>query len=224
MAQRNDCHYRESRILEVIGVNMRLWSVHPKYLDQKGLVAVWREGLLAQSCLERGKISLCSDCNERGYMKDGTRCQICKGRGNIKTAYYNHPQLERFKTHIATRGTIICYLHHIWEESRKRDYNFNYAKIGIYSDRPYYQEQMFVTWGQLRYEFYHLQDKLKIRDHRLFSMNKIKSQITVVPNPNPMRFKPVDCLKIDPHPLFKVISGPIESWEKVKEIKNEKEN
>lgn len=47
---------------------MRLWSLHPRYLDPKGLVAVWREGLLAQAVLA-GKT--------RGYR--------------------NHPQLERFR-------------------------------------------------------------------------------------------------------------------------------
>jgi len=25
---------------------MRLWTLHPKYLDARGLVALWREGLL----------------------------------------------------------------------------------------------------------------------------------------------------------------------------------
>ena len=33
---------------------MRLWSLHPRCLDAKGLVALWREGLLAQEVL-RGK-------------------------------------------------------------------------------------------------------------------------------------------------------------------------
>ena len=33
---------------------MRLWSLRPKYLDSQGLVALWREGLLAQAVL-RGK-------------------------------------------------------------------------------------------------------------------------------------------------------------------------
>ena len=47
---------------------MRLWSVHPKYLDSKGLVALWREALLAKQVLEGGT----------------------KG-------YRNHPQLDRFK-------------------------------------------------------------------------------------------------------------------------------
>lgn len=30
---------------------MRLWSVHPGWLDAKGLVAAWREGLLARAVL-----------------------------------------------------------------------------------------------------------------------------------------------------------------------------
>ena len=30
---------------------MRLWTLHPKYLDAKGLVAAWREALLAQAVL-----------------------------------------------------------------------------------------------------------------------------------------------------------------------------
>ena len=47
---------------------MRLWSLHPQYLDPQGLVALWREGLLAQAVLA-GKT--------RGYTR--------------------HPQLERFR-------------------------------------------------------------------------------------------------------------------------------
>ncbi|HEV7570037.1 MAG TPA: pyrimidine dimer DNA glycosylase/endonuclease V [Thermoanaerobaculia bacterium] len=49
---------------------MRLWSIHPQYLDAKGLVALWREGLLAQAVLAG---------QTRGYR--------------------NHPQLERFRDH-----------------------------------------------------------------------------------------------------------------------------
>jgi hypothetical protein len=39
---------------------MRLWSIHPEYLDAKGLVALWREALLAQNVLQ---------CNTKGYKK-----------------------------------------------------------------------------------------------------------------------------------------------------------
>lgn len=31
--------------------DMRIWSLHPSYLDAKGLVALWRETLLAQKVL-----------------------------------------------------------------------------------------------------------------------------------------------------------------------------
>jgi hypothetical protein len=31
----------------------RIWSLHPKYLDARGLVALWREGLLAQAVLTK---------------------------------------------------------------------------------------------------------------------------------------------------------------------------
>ncbi len=33
------------------GNKMRLWLIPPKYLDCKGLVALWREGFLAKKVL-----------------------------------------------------------------------------------------------------------------------------------------------------------------------------
>jgi hypothetical protein len=56
---------------------MRLWSLHPAYLDSKGLVALWREGLLAKAVL----------------------------KGQTK-GYKNHPQLERFKFHPVPEAAI----------------------------------------------------------------------------------------------------------------------
>ena len=79
---------------------MRLWSIHPKYLDAKGLVAVWREGLLAQKVL-KGKT--------RGYT--------------------NHPQLDRFKSLRDPLAAIGRYLYYIHKESLKRGYYFNVGKI-----------------------------------------------------------------------------------------------
>jgi len=79
---------------------MRLWSLHPKYLDTKGLVALWREGLLAQKVLA-GKT--------RGYK--------------------NHPQLIRFKCTKDPIGAIGFYLKEVALEAKKRGYNFNTRKI-----------------------------------------------------------------------------------------------
>jgi hypothetical protein len=80
---------------------MRLWSIHPKYLDQKGLVAVWREALLAKAVLEG---------RTKGYTK--------------------HPQLERFQASQDPVGSLHTYLLTIWEEADARGYSFSRQKIG----------------------------------------------------------------------------------------------
>jgi len=80
---------------------MRLWSIHPKYLDTKGLVALWREALLAQKVLSG---------QTRGYR--------------------NHPQLRRFSDARDPMVAIGSYLHHVYEESLQRGYRFDVTKIG----------------------------------------------------------------------------------------------
>ena len=79
---------------------MRLWSLHPEYLDQKGLVALWREGLLAQAVL--------------------------KGE---TTGYRNHPQLQRFHVQSQPVFAIAAYLRAVHAEAAHRDYQFDGGKI-----------------------------------------------------------------------------------------------
>lgn len=79
---------------------MRLWSIHPKYLDSKGLVAAWREALLARAVL-RGET--------RGYT--------------------NHSQLERFKSQADSLAAIDGFLGGLFEESLQRNYNFDQSKF-----------------------------------------------------------------------------------------------
>ena len=79
---------------------MRIWSVHPKYLDAKGIVALWRETLLAKNVLE----------------------------GNTK-GYKNHPQLTRFKAIEKPLEAINQYLAEVWNEATRRGYNFDRTKI-----------------------------------------------------------------------------------------------
>ena len=79
---------------------MRLWTVHPKYLDARGLVALWREGLLAKAVLE-GKTS--------GYRK--------------------HPQLIRFQAHGLPLAALCEYLRGVLAESRRRGYRFDATKL-----------------------------------------------------------------------------------------------
>jgi Pyrimidine dimer DNA glycosylase len=80
---------------------MRLWSLHPRYLDARGLTALWREALLAQAVL-RGQT--------RGYK--------------------HHPQLQRFVASSAPRAAIARYLRAVQEEALRRGYRFDVSKIG----------------------------------------------------------------------------------------------
>ena len=79
---------------------MRLWTLHPRLLDAKGLVALWREGLLAKAVLE------------------------CKTSG-----YRNHPQLIRFRDHRQPLAALCEYLRGVLAESRRRDYCFDATKL-----------------------------------------------------------------------------------------------
>lgn len=79
---------------------MRLWSLHPRYLDALGLVALWREALLAQAVL-RGQT--------RGYR--------------------HHPQLRRFVESSAPRAAIASYLRAVQSEAVCRGYRFDASKI-----------------------------------------------------------------------------------------------
>jgi Pyrimidine dimer DNA glycosylase len=79
---------------------MRIWSLHPKYLDVKGLVALWRETLLAKHVLE-----------------------------NKTKGYKNHPQLDRFKKAKRPLDVINQYLSEIYKEAANRNYRFDRNKI-----------------------------------------------------------------------------------------------
>jgi len=79
---------------------VRLWSLDPRYLDSKGLVALWREALLAQAVL----------------------------MGRTK-GYKHHPQLARFSATSSPEGSIAEYLRFVQEEAKRRGYRFDGGKI-----------------------------------------------------------------------------------------------
>jgi hypothetical protein len=79
---------------------MRLWSLHPQYLDRQGLVALWRESLLAQQVLS-----------------------VSRG------GYQNHPQLVRFRETPDPMAAIAAYLWEVAQEGRRRGYRLDEAKI-----------------------------------------------------------------------------------------------
>ncbi len=75
---------------------MRLWSLHPKLLDRIGLVALWRETLLAKKVL----------------------------LGETK-GYKNHPQLERFKDLPITAINTYLFFIHEESQDRNYNFNYD---------------------------------------------------------------------------------------------------
>ncbi len=104
---------------------MRLWSLHPKYLDTKGLVALWREALLAKTVLEN----------------------------KTKKGYKNHPQLTRFKEQSNPVDAIHFYLSIVHNEAASRDYRFDKLKVNwdcVSCQIPVNQGQILYEIGHLK--------------------------------------------------------------------------
>ena len=103
---------------------MRLWTLHPKYLDAQGLVALWREALLAQAVL-----------------KGQTR------------GYTNHPQLNRFKAAPNPQAAIASYLQNVHAEATQRSYHFDVTKFQLTENVALIEathDQMDYEWAHLR--------------------------------------------------------------------------
>jgi hypothetical protein len=143
---------------------MRLWSVHPKYLDRLGLLACWRESLLAQKVLLGQTVG-----------------------------YRAHPQLIRFRQQPDPLAAISTYLSCLAVEAAERGYHFDHSKFELTTVAI----KIPLTRGQLLFEWGHLCRKLAGRSPGLFE-----------------HFKRI--LIPAPHPLFFLVEGPPESWEKTR--------
>jgi hypothetical protein len=144
---------------------MRLWTLHPQYLDAQGLVALWREALLAQKVLQ-----------------------------GATQGYQHHPQLVRFRSSSDPNAAIATYLIGILEEAERRGYAFDARKIGL----ARFSGVIEAAEGQLQYEWRHLLRKLAQRD--------------------PERYKRSCSVQVPvPHPLFRIVPGDVQAWERVTE-------
>lgn len=141
---------------------MRLWSLHPRHLDRAGLVAGWREALLAQAVLA----------------------------GNTK-GYRQHPQLIRFRQSASPLQSVGTFLLELHAEAVARGYRFDHGKI---LEPVTLTRSLTVTQGQLDFEWAHLGAKLTARS---------AADATRWEAGEPTA-----------HPLFTVVPGPIEPWER----------
>jgi pyrimidine dimer DNA glycosylase len=142
---------------------VRIWTLHPRYLDAQGLVALWREALLAQNVLS-----------------------------GVTKGYKHHPQLTRFRAASDPAAAIASYLAGVLEEAARRGYSFDSRKISGRRLATLLDE----TRGQLLYEWDHLREKLKRRSPKLHG----EWRLVEIP---------------DPHPLFRIVPGGIEPWERI---------
>ncbi|UNX54807.1 pyrimidine dimer DNA glycosylase/endonuclease V [Georgenia sp. TF02-10] len=192
---------------------MRLWSLHPRYLDRQGLTACWREALLAQAVLAG---------RTRGYRQ--------------------HSQLRRFRGQPDPLAAVGAYLGGVAAEAAARGYRFDTARIlrpavvaggpeetgtqepslplsgrltpaagggppmpgGVLPQAPAPASQgglpvrvppVPVTAGQVAHEWAHLMAKLAVRSPDLAAAHAAVHQPAV-------------------HPLFVVVPGPVEPWER----------
>ncbi|MCK6211165.1 pyrimidine dimer DNA glycosylase/endonuclease V [Georgenia sp. EYE_87] len=177
---------------------MRIWSLHPRYLDRQGLTACWREALLAQAVLAG---------RTRGYRQ--------------------HSQLTRFRAQPDAVAAVGVYLGGVASEAARRGYRFDVGRI----DRPEPRDgtstvaatssegassvgvssvgvssvgeassgalvpRIPVTAGQVAHEWAHLSAKLTVR-----SPERAAAQVAVTAP--------------EVHPLFVVVPGPVEDWER----------
>lgn len=144
---------------------VRIWSLHPQHLDRMGLLACWRETLLAQAVLAG---------RTRGYQ--------------------HHPQLERFRAQPSPLDSIGAYLTAVSEEAMARGYRFDAKRILRPLVREVAPPLIPVTDEQLAYEWRHLGRKLNERSPEFAERWE--------------RGEP------QAHPLFTVVPGALESWER----------
>jgi hypothetical protein len=117
---------------------VRLWSLHPQYLDRQALVACWREALLAQAVLAG---------RTRGYR--------------------HHPQLRRLAAQPDPVASVAAYLQALAAEADRRGYRFDRTRIDVVPADRASVPRVPVTDGQLAYEWQHLLTKVGARNPHL---------------------------------------------------------
>ncbi len=124
---------------------------------------------------------------------------------NRTKGWKNHSQLSRFKSHGYPILAIGFYLLKIYEEGCRRGYHYDKSRIIKIVDRV---EPIKVTKGQLLFELEILKERLRERDTMKFRELELETS----------RCYP------RPHPIFEVVDGEVEPWEKTYWRKKRKES
>jgi hypothetical protein len=115
--------------------------------------------------------------------------------------YRSHPQLERFRAHADPLAAVGAYLAPLAEDAAGRGYRFDVSRIDRRPEDPGTGDgiaRIPVTAGQIELEWRHLLAKLAQR--------------------SPERWERESGLEgPEVHPLFEVVPGPVESWERAED-------
>nr|WP_202107080.1 pyrimidine dimer DNA glycosylase/endonuclease V [Agromyces seonyuensis] len=107
--------------------------------------------------------------------------------------YRRHPQLERFRAGEAPLDLVGAFLAGVADEATARGYRFDRTRIDVLRVGPI-APAIDVSDGQLDYEWGHLLRKLRTR--------------------SPERALDLEDASPAPHPLFRVVPGPLAAWER----------
>jgi hypothetical protein len=135
---------------------MRIWTLHPKYLDPPGLTALWREALLARKVLL-----------------------------NRTLGYRHHPQLDRFRTQARPVAAINSYLAGIHREAARRGYRFDAGKIGrarLSNPIPEARGQLAFEWDHLKAKL-RRRDRRRLRSFAGIRSPESHPLFRIVPGP-----------------------------------------
>lgn len=113
--------------------------------------------------------------------------------GKTSGGYSQHPQLSRFRATPEPLASLGAFLAGVVDEADARGYRFARDKILRHPSGAV--PTLDLTAGQLDYEWRHLMAKLESR--------------------SPDRAAVFAGAAPEPHPVFTVVPGPIEPWERV---------
>ena len=114
--------------------------------------------------------------------------KVLKGKTR---GYRHHPQLHRFRRCGRPIAAITSYLWAVHDEAIRRGYSFDASKIqGMRRSI-----KIPVNRGQLEFELQHLARKVRARDRPCFHQLR-------------------QARRIKQHPLFNVVAGEVEFWER----------
>lgn len=204
---------------------MRLWSLHPSLLDRQGLMGLWREALLARHVLlglTKGYTKhpqlnrfrshpdsllaidfylaiVCQEGRRRGYNFDMTKFQSIEEIKKIDSNYLKMKRGEGEKNNEELERR---------ERDEKEKEDFNLINHKEFSPLPCNIHSISVNNEQVNYELIHLRKKLQSRNPSLLSDSKYNY--------------PSRSLTSLLHPLFYIVPGPIEEWERPYEIEEKK--